>query len=125
MNPTSPTPAAASPSSSNISSINSALTIECGPGWVHLVNLVRAEATLRGIRLTQIKQKFGTLRVYYAFDVPNKALADEYQQLLDALDLVSAYTCERCGVPSRLTTSKTGWINTLCEDCRPPEFRNA
>lgn len=81
---------------------------------------------------SQIKEKFGTLRVYYNFDIGYK---DSDVEDLDPEDLknneikilgyidgaiqlaecMSAVTCERCGVAGKLRQS--GWVKCLCNTC--------
>jgi hypothetical protein len=58
---------------------------------------------------TQIKEKYGTLRVYYRG-------GDDYCQGIIAMaEHMSSVTCEDCGVPGKVRDG--GWIRTLCDDC--------
>jgi hypothetical protein len=58
---------------------------------------------------TQIKEKYGTLRVYYNG-------GDEYCGGIIAMaESMSAVTCEDCGVPGKIRGG--GWIRTLCDGC--------
>lgn len=58
---------------------------------------------------TQIKEKFGTLRVYYSG-------GDEFCEGIIAMaESMSAVTCEDCGVPGKVRDG--GWIRTLCDAC--------
>lgn len=87
-----------------------------------------------GVRFTQIKEKFGTLRVYYS--VYPLSTAEEsskfnketvrkewerFQGYVEGVtrfaEYLSSKTCERDGKPGRLTGG--GWITTLCTDCCP------
>lgn len=60
-------------------------------------------------RWSQIKEKYGTLRLYHyggdSFISGVIALASQ----------LSAVTCEVCGMPGR--TRGTGWVRTLCDTC--------
>jgi len=59
---------------------------------------------------TQVKEKFGTLRFYYAG-------GDDYiSGLVSMAESWSAVACEECGSPG--TQNSRGWIKTLCETHR-------
>jgi len=85
--------------------------IQCGAGWYPI--LVRLEERLGVIdpdyRVLQIKEKFGTLRLYLAgrSDELGKAAVAEAE---------SARTCELCGSPGHLRTRES-WLRTVCDDC--------
>lgn len=59
--------------------------------------------------LVQIKEKFGTLRVY----VHNST--DRVEALIDFAEGMSAVTCEVCGKPGKLDSTH-GWVKTHCVD---------
>ena len=107
----------------------------CGPGWLPLINGLSTSIEMLGIKgfeYHQIKEKFGTLRVYYNFDIGYK---DSDVEDLDPEDLknneikilgyidgaiqlaerMSAVTCERCGVIGKIRQS--GWVKCLCNTC--------
>jgi len=93
-------------------------TYDSFPGWA--------------VKFTQIKEKFGTLRVYYS--VYSKA-NDEQLKRFDAVSVreagerfwgyvdgvtsfaeyISSRTCEKDGNPGSLT--RAGWWRTLCVNC--------
>ena len=61
-------------------------------------------------QITQIKEKYGTLRVYYYG-------GDQYvEALIDNAEHMSYYTCEFCGATKNVGQTK-GWIYTICKDC--------
>ena len=76
------------------------------------------------IPITQIKEKFGTLRIYH--------MGPEWvERLVDICEVASAECCEDCGSfrgyynetykdYANITTAAgpTGWIKTLCDGCR-------
>jgi hypothetical protein len=62
------------------------------------------------VRIIQVKQKFGYLRVYLESGNP-----DTYA-LIDAAGKASGYICEGCGCHSTIS-SRGGWLTTLCDDC--------
>jgi hypothetical protein len=99
-----------------------------GDGWRDLLEracvriraAIRADDAAASFGFSQIKEKFGTLRIY-----AEGALSPEVDALVEeAIDLAearSATTCEVCGEPGRLYGG--GWLTTRCaahaED-RPP-----
>lgn len=62
------------------------------------------------IEFTQVKEKYGGLRVYLNY----------YDQYIDGLihmaEMMSYCTCENCGNPGK--PNEEGWITTLCQPCR-------
>ena len=91
--------------------------IECGEGWYALI-----DELLNGIErhcpdagsstrvVTQIKEKFGLLRVYAT---PSD---DAIKVILDATEQKSATCCEQCGRDGQLLTSPFPQVR--CENCR-------
>ena len=66
-------------------------------------------------RITQIKEKYGTLRWYSHFTTDGlEAIIRKYEDL-------SAYTCIHCG--KRATRVTLGWISPFCDECCPPNER--
>lgn len=62
------------------------------------------------VKFDQIKEKYGTLRVYFSG-------GDDYiQGLVNMSEAISGKTCEVCGNKGK--SSGGGWITTLCEDHR-------
>ena len=58
---------------------------------------------------TQIKEKFGQLRLYYSGGGKHvEAWASKYEEL-------SEKTCIHCGKPAKYMS--IGWISPWCEDC--------
>jgi len=63
-------------------------------------------------QILQMKEKFGTLRFYYAGG------NDRIRGLVDMTENLSGSVCEICGSLGTLCKRKNGsWIKTLCEDC--------
>ena len=90
--------------------------IECGPGWFKLLdNLffnIQKEidrGKIDGFKITQVKEKYGTLRVYSNFG--NKKI----DKLIEIAEAKSSITCELCGKKGSLRT--IGWLTTLCGKC--------
>lgn len=60
------------------------------------------------VQWTDIKQKYGTLRLY-------ATATKKVQDVLSKYEAASYGYCENCGKPARYMT--LGWISYLCEDC--------
>jgi hypothetical protein len=84
----------------------------CGDGWLPIIDKLFAELILLGWDrdLHQVKEKFGTLRVYIG-----KGSDDLYGAIRKA-EARSSTTCEKCGKLGE-QTSDGFWIKTLCEEC--------
>jgi hypothetical protein len=75
-----------------------------GPGWAGLVKEGFDICLKYGLRIYQIKEKFGGLRFYCEDDRMVELLGIEGR----------SYTiCEECGAPGK--DRPGGWIKTLCE----------
>ena len=83
-----------------------------GPGWHLLIDILYA-ALPPGVRVVQVKEKFGLLRVYA--DGPEW---EEAHKVINALETLAGHLCEWCGKRGTQNESGTGWILTLCEDHR-------
>jgi hypothetical protein len=93
---------------------------ESGEGWRDLLDraCIRIRAALEAhggsFRFTQIKEKYGTARLYW-----EGALSEEAEEKVDeAIDLAqarSACTCEQCGKPGRLF-NRGGWYASACDE---------
>lgn len=59
-------------------------------------------------RIVQVKEKFGTLRIYMDNNSP------EFKHVEMYAELMSAVTCEKCGNVGR--TYRVGWHQTLCRE---------
>ena len=90
--------------------------IPIGPGWhAILTNLFDElaqllEAAPRPFHIVQIKEKFGTLRVYLSHPT------DAANAAIDRASRLSAGTCEFCGAPSTIR-NRDGWFTTQCDPC--------
>lgn len=89
----------------------------CGPGWHDLIKegclAIEKEISTwgpemrNGFAVTQIKEKFGTLRFYTSFST------DKIDWIIDDMEQASARTCEDCGELG--TWRRGGWCRTLCD----------
>jgi hypothetical protein len=76
-----------------------------------LKNQLKKDGMLYSWRILQIKEKFGTLRLYC-----NMGSEDLYK-LIDKYEDLSWNTCINCGKPA--TKISNGWISPYCDDCFP------
>ena len=85
--------------------------IDCEDGWMDLLKPIFDYIEKRPyFEITQIKEKWGTLRVY-TFGEDEKL-----SELVNKAESESAYVCEHCG--SRHDIGRTsGYIRTLCRTC--------
>jgi hypothetical protein len=109
------------------------------PGWVelkpeHRTGLheghVCAPYIAPEFKFVQIKEKFGTIRLYYSINQPDdpnhhmfveKSIDSRYDRIWGQVqayenytDYLSGRTCETCGKPGKLYTG--GWYVTLCPE---------
>jgi hypothetical protein len=82
-----------------------------GDGWVPLLEKLCTDLKATGFKefdqVAQVKEKFGTLRVYF-----DCGLEPEQWVLVEAAERKSATICEDCGAPGE--PRHGGWIRTLC-----------
>lgn len=82
-----------------------------------------SEEVKKRFRFTEIKEKYGTLRIY-------TSLTDTEESLEMKAEMLSAWTCERCGKEPRdsrgrrLIWRSSGWIGNYCKECFKKEFGN-
>ena len=92
---------------------------ECGKGWWPMIEKVASAIDSfnvanpeNPIEVSQIKQKFGGLRIY-CYNAP-----EDIRQLIDLAVNASWHTCEKCGSTETVTTNDSGYMQTLCPECR-------
>jgi hypothetical protein len=84
-------------------------------GWVPiiLVTLEKMWAIDPDLKIRQIKQKLGGLRLYY-----DSQHHDELAPLVSEAEFLCGETCEECGRGGSIFKSD-GWIRTLCKEHGP------
>jgi hypothetical protein len=91
--------------------------IECGNGWLPLINDLCTELDLMcpdQITAQQVKEKFGMLRFYIKYDGDGSWKFP--QSIISKYENRSATICEYCGRHGSLNDN--GWIKCLCDECR-------
>jgi hypothetical protein len=91
---------------------------QCGSGWYGIIasacaeinNYLEKHPAKPEFKWTQIKEKFGGLRLYY--DGPD---AEFIRGVIRMAEATAYKTCEVCG--NQGTVRKGHWIRTLCEQC--------
>ena len=81
-----------------------------GKGWWPLIN-VALRLKPEHVKIVQVKEKYGTLRIYFEPYDPS------YNVAIDTLESLSSITCEVCGKKGRLDPSYY-WMLTLCPECK-------
>ena len=90
---------------------------DTGIGWENLLIEAFEELNkLDTINIVQIKEKFGTLRLYVG-----GSNYDQVDKIVDEAERKSAITCEYCGKPGKLR--QTSWLKTLCDDCQANRYK--
>lgn len=83
--------------------------MQVGKGWHGLVEECYDLCVANKLDITQVKEKYGTLR-FYVFG----GTAELYDKIED-ICARSANICEHCGAKGRIID--LGWYYTLCPDC--------
>jgi hypothetical protein len=94
-----------------------------GDGWRDLLEraLKRIAAAVAcdpagsWIKIVQIKEKYGTLRIYYDSHKFSKNVRAEVDEAIELAEARSACTCDECGAEGRLYDSGS-WYSTRCAD---------
>lgn len=91
-----------------------------GDGWYTLLSDLGRKAEGLPFFVTETKEKFGTLRVYYTLregldTVPEEVYA-QMEGLIREAEAASRVTCETCGAPGTLVQPQR-WLRTACETC--------
>ncbi len=88
-----------------------------GEGWYGILEWLNEELAKLdpNYKISQIKEKFGTLR-FYADPTADCTDTDKFYALIDEAENKSEKTCESCGKPGKL--GGKGWVSVACEECR-------
>lgn len=106
----------------------------CGDGWRTIIedacqkiSEVNKEYPLLRVEFSQVKEKFGGLRLYFEIKKPaydytgtlgaeTKALVYKVSEIVKIAEDLSYITCDVCGKPGK--ESGTSWISTRCDEHR-------
>jgi hypothetical protein len=87
---------------------------ECDEGWYSIIeecfDKIQELELPEGFEVIQVKEKFGTLRVYTICS------SEEIEKLIDNAYDKALFSCEVCGKPGKNRT-KYHWMKTTCEEC--------
>lgn len=94
-----------------------ACSLACGPGWSDLLEGLNEVLDVWGttIEITDVKEKYGELRVAYFGDDHGGRVDD----LMGAAEEISQSLCEVCGARSNVRSGPLGWISSTCDDHAP------
>lgn len=85
------------------------------PGWFDLLfavfHLAAGLGAANGWETLQVKEKYGTLRLYYEAE-PD--VADSLDRIVEAAEHLSGHICEKCGAPGELRPG--GYVRTFCDE---------
>jgi hypothetical protein len=78
-------------------------------GFQQMAEIVKKEK-LDDFRITQVKEKFGGLRVYSRYSI------DEIDKIIERMEEEVEHICEKCGsLEGKLRTD--GWMRVRCDEC--------
>jgi hypothetical protein len=94
-------------------------------GWRQLIDnaLASAERILSEypcalFRILQVKEKFGTLRIYFREEGLPAEVSDRLRDIMQATNDESSSVCEMCGASARLGVRR-GRVSVRCPPCAP------
>lgn len=98
-----------------------AFGFECGGGWYKILDELFAEmAKDKTVRVGQVKEKFGGLRVYVCPMKTDNFFVKKIFDLIDKAEAKAWKTCEFCGARGR--PRKASWVKTLCNKCADKHY---
>ena len=90
-------------------------TLAVDPGWFDLLfavfHLAGGMGAANRWETVQVKEKYGTLRIYYEAE-PD--VSDRLDRIIEAAEHLSAHICEKCGAPGEIRPG--GYVRTLCDE---------
>lgn len=95
--------------------------LESGRGWRTIIILAIREILmlpdLPDLKIVQIKEKFGSLEIYYQSKGDTKKVDEIIRQYTE----LSCVTCEKCGMAGKLR-EHGGWYSIRCDNCYAAEY---
>lgn len=89
------------------------VTALCPAIWDDLKAILKKAEYIDKFRFECIKEKYGTLRIYY--DGVPASIADEVDEWCSKYEALSEKFCVHCGKPATRMTK--GWILFVCSKC--------
>ncbi len=74
------------------------------------INQIVQDQKIKDFRITQVKEKFGSLRIYSNF------YTDEIDAVIDKMEDKVSTICEKCGSPEG-KFRQDGWLRVECDSC--------
>jgi hypothetical protein len=92
--------------------------VSCGDWWNTILyalfeeiqEIIQEDDSLYNFQFIQIKEKYGSLRLYYEW------ANSRIDNLCIAVEQLSCHVCEQCSEPGKIRDD-LGRYQTLCEDC--------
>lgn len=84
---------------------------DVGPGWRPIVRAAVHILTRNGATITQVKEKFGGLRIYFHPGDSSESL----DHIVDSAETLAGALCEECGEPG-ICRRDLPWLKTLCDE---------
>ncbi len=106
--------------------------IECSCGWNNLIEEfikelyeVSKQFKRNAIKVTDIKEKFGGMRCYVEYKLPDEQIV-EIEQIVGKYEKHSHYVCCSCGSEEHVTPAKRYWELPYCQNClnTPTDTKN-
>jgi len=98
---------------------------ECGDGWFDLLYKLARRVDRQvdklpsdehdGVMFFQIKEKFGSLRIYWRITIANSDIVENIRALVNYAEYKSTKLCDKCGKEG-ISRNDIGWVRTLCEE---------
>ena len=85
----------------------------CPQMWDELKAILEKANYVNEFRFAQIKEKYGTLRLYH--NGAPESIYDQIEAWESKYEELSEKTCIHCGKPAKYMSM--GWISPWCEDC--------
>lgn len=91
------------------------MTPQVSDGWLHIVYQMTDKFNDLPLKVLQIKEKFGQLRVYVDWqEKPTLEQKEVFQKAVELAQYKCSHTCEVCGEPGKLIHN--GWYSTRCKE---------
>ena len=95
--------------------------IECGDGWFELLRDLGQDLLGKPVEAGQIKEKFGSLRIYAAM-TDGSCVSKEIEDRIHLAEIRAERVCEDCGKPA--TFRHIGQLYfTVCTECYEAHIR--